>query len=294
MSEKYPRISIVTVSFNQGAFIEDCICSIIQQGYPNLEYIIMDGGSNDNTIEIIKKYEPHVSYWISQKDAGLYDALKTGFEKTTGEIMGWLNSDDLLMRNSLFTLADIFSNNPEIEWIQGHPCVVDGSGRIVNQRPQRFSKYLFYLKLYRQDGMFIQQESTYWRRSLWEKSGGISDKYKFAGDFELWMRFYKYAIQYTTNALIGAFRLRNDKHQISSKHYNDYLVECDKIIDDSVKELNDQDLMILQQMKKGKKKNGIRALIKPLRFSKEYDSFSTKHSIEFNNETQNFTKVTES
>jgi glycosyltransferase involved in cell wall biosynthesis len=292
MPEKYPKISIVTVSFNQGTYIEHCIRSILDQKYPNLEYIIIDGGSTDNTIEIIKKYESQISYWVSEKDNGIYDALQTGFEKTTGEIMGWLNSDDMLIQNSLFTLAGIFSNNPKIEWIQGNPCVADASGRIVYQRAQRFSKYSFYLKLYHDDGIFIQQESSYWRRSLWEKAGGyISNNYKFAGDFELWIRFYKYAVQYTTTALIGAFRMRNDKNQISSKHYSDYLIECDQIIDSSSKELNYKDQSILQEMKKEKKRKGKRSLMKELGYSKNLKFWDPKYSVEFDFETQTFSKL---
>ncbi len=100
MSDQYPKISIVTPTFNQGNFIEESILSVIEQQYPNLEYIIMDGGSTDNTIEIIKKYESQLTYWVSQKDNGMYDALNRGFKRATGEIMGWLNSDDLLIRKS--------------------------------------------------------------------------------------------------------------------------------------------------------------------------------------------------
>ena len=217
MPEQYPKISIVTPTFNQGNFIEESILSVIEQQYPNLEYIIMDGGSTDSTIEIIKKYEKQLTYWVSEKDNGMYDALNRGFQRATGEIMGWLNSDDLLIKKSLFTLADIFHNNPDIHWVQGFPCVADESGRIVYQRPQRSSKFSFYLKEYR-DGIFIQQESTYWRRNLWEKSGStISVDYKFAGDFELWMRFFKHADQFITPALIGAFRMRQG--QISDKAF---------------------------------------------------------------------------
>ena len=185
MPDKFPKISIVTPTFNQGDYIEESILSIIDQKYPNLEFIIIDGGSTDNTIEVIKKYEHHITYWISQKDNGMYDALNSGFKRATGEIMGWLNSDDLLINKSLFTLADIFRNNADVEWLQGHPCLADESGRIVFQRQQRASRFSFYLKEYH-DGIFIQQESTYWRRSLWENQEPVlSSDYTYAGDFEL-------------------------------------------------------------------------------------------------------------
>jgi len=262
MSDQFPKISIVTPTFNQGKYIEESILSVIGQKYPNLEYIIMDGGSTDNTIEVIKKYEHHITYWISQKDNGMYDALNRGFEKATGEIMGWLNSDDLLINKSLFTLADIFQNNSDVEWLQGYPCMADESGRIVFQRPQRSSRFSFYRKEYH-DGIFIQQESTYWRKTLWEKSGArISNDYRYAGDFELWMRFYKYAEQFITPALIGAFRLR--KGQQSEKYFPSYLQECDRVIDLHVKELSKNDLVTLKNLNAERKYTRIKNLARRL------------------------------
>jgi glycosyltransferase involved in cell wall biosynthesis len=249
MPDQFPKISIVTASYNQGAFIEESILSVLEQNYPNLEYVIMDGGSTDNTVEIIKKYASRLAYWQSESDKGLYDALHRGFQKTTGDIMGWLNSDDLLMRKSLFTLAEIFSENSGIEWLQGHSCVADETGRIVFQRPQRYSKYSFYLREYH-DGIFIQQESTYWRRELWERAGSaIADNYRLAGDFELWMRFFNYAELYNTAALVGAFRLREG--QLSSKNYNEYMAECDAIIDYYLPRLPEIEQAEILKLRKG-------------------------------------------
>lgn len=251
MPDRFPKISIVTPTFNQGDYIEESILSVIGQRYPNLEYIIMDGGSTDNTVEVIKKYEEYLTYWTSQKDNGMYDALDRGFKRATGEIMGWLNSDDLLISKSLFTLADIFQNNPEVEWLQGYPSMADESGRIVFQRPQRSSRFSFYRKEYH-DGVFIQQESTYWRKTLWEKSGArISNDYKYAGDFELWMRFYKYAEQFITPALVGAFRLR--KGQQSARYYSSYLQECDQVTDIHIKDLSNRDLNTLEKLNSERK-----------------------------------------
>jgi glycosyltransferase involved in cell wall biosynthesis len=238
MPEQYPKISIVTPCFNQATFIEESIRSVIDQQYPNLEYIVMDGGSTDGTVDIIKKYEEHITYWISQKDNGIYDALHKGFQRCTGGIMGWLNSDDILHRRSLYSIAGIFNAGENIEWVQGYPTVIDVEGKIVYHRPARNSASSFYLKEYQADGIFIQQESTYWKRSLWEKAGSfISTKYKYAGDFELWMRFFQHASLNITDALIGGFRVRG-KGQLSSDNYTTYVQECDAIVNEALVQLS--------------------------------------------------------
>lgn len=282
----YPKISIVTPSFNQAEYLEQTILSVIDQNYPNLEYIIIDGGSADKSIEVIKKHENKLSYWISENDNGLYNALQKGFQKTTGEIMGWINSDDLLIRKSLFTLADIFTNNKKVDWIQGHPCVVDELGRIIYQRVQRSSKFPFYLKDYRKDGIFIQQESTFWRRNLWEESGGyISEKYKYAGDFELWMRFFENANQYITRALIGSFRKRKD--QISEKYYSCYLNECDNIVNKYLERLPRNEIEILNRIKKSRNSGLPKWLSKRSNImAKKY--LDNNYLVEFNSQKENF------
>lgn len=244
----YPKISIVTPTYNQGAYIEECIQSILGQGYPNLDYIIIDGGSSDNTIDIIKKYQDKLSYWVSEKDNGLYDALNKGFKKATGKILGWLNSDDILHRKSLFTIADIFNTLPEIQWVQGYPTLIDQKGRIVFHLNPRFDKFEFFLKEYH-DGTFIQQESTYWTRELWEKAGShLSTNYKYAGDFELWMRFFAIGKLYTTPAMIGAFRYRGEE-QLSNKYFSEYLKECDLIIEEYSKHLKPEELSEIRKIK---------------------------------------------
>ena len=124
----YPKISIITPSFNQGAFIEETIRSILLQNYPNLEYIIIDGGSTDNTVDVIKKYEPWLTYWVSEKDRGQSHAINKGLEKCTGEICNWINSDDCLTANSLHHIQKSFSN-AEVLCFCGNALVDFGSSK---------------------------------------------------------------------------------------------------------------------------------------------------------------------
>lgn len=232
MYKNYPKITIVTPSYNQGQYLEQTILSIIEQNYPNLEYIIIDGGSTDNSVEIIKKYEKHLTYWVSEKDKGQYDAIQKGFEKSSGEIMGWLNSDDMLQPYSLFTIGQIFGDFQQVQWLQGFPNVIDENNRIVYARSgKELTKSFFYQKKHLTTGMYIQQESTYWRRSLWEKVGStISQEYKYAGDFELWIRFFQYVKLHNIDAMLGTFRLRKEG-QASTKHYDEYVAESLDILE---------------------------------------------------------------
>lgn len=228
MSNPYPRITVVTPNFNQVQFIETTILSVLDQNYPNLEYIIIDGGSNDGSVEIIKKYQKNLHYWESIEDNGMYDALMKGFSRSTGEIMCWINSDDVLWKDSLKNVKKILEENSHIHWLQGWPTVIDEKGKIYLQRSPVFSKFYFYLKNHKNSGFFIQQESTFWTRDIWERSGSyLNLDYKLAADFDLWMRFFKLEKLYCTNIPLGAFRIR--KGQLSSNKKL-YLQEANRSI----------------------------------------------------------------
>lgn len=227
----HPRISIVTPSFNDAKYLDAAIQSVVSQSYPNLEYIIMDGGSTDGSVEIIKKYEKHLTYWVSEKDNGMYHALQKGFKRTTGEIMGWLNSDDVHQPGSLHTIAQIFSDYKKINWLQGMPNGIDKAGRIVYATPRpEIDKFFFYNKKHIQSHKYIQQESTFWRRNLWGTAGGfISERYKFAGDFELWIRFFRHEQLFNTRSLLASFRLTGEE-QFSVTNYQEYADETVDIL----------------------------------------------------------------
>lgn len=217
---KYPRITVVTPNYNQANFIEKTIQSVINQDYPNLEYIIIDGGSTDGSVEIIKKYEKSLAYWESEPDNGMYHAINKGFSKATGEIMCWINSDDVLWEKSLFNVAKIMSSNKHIHWLQGFPSVINEEGALIDQREQVFSKYFFYWYQHEKSFAFVQQESTFWRKELWEKVGSsIDTNYTLAADFDLWMRFLNYKKMYCTQIQLGAFRKRHGQKSSNQELY---------------------------------------------------------------------------
>jgi glycosyltransferase involved in cell wall biosynthesis len=243
---EYPKISIVTPVYNQVQFIERAIRSVVDQNYPNLEYIVVDGGSTDGTLEIIEKYKSRITRFISGPDNGLYDALNKGFSMSTGELMAWLNSDDMYHDKSLFIVAEIFSSDRTIEFLMGHKTTYDENDRcFVNGTLRNWSRYDFYLE---GSQWGIQQESTFWKRSLWERAGAyISTAYKLAGDCELWTRFLidANAQLHMTNALLGGFRVRDNQLGASSngRAYQDEV----KRIYDQVKK-TPADLRILKKI----------------------------------------------
>lgn len=235
--KNYPKISIVTVNYNNGEFLEQTIKSVIEQEYPNLEYILIDGGSTDNSLEIIERYADHFAYWVSESDEGQYQAIQKGFEKSTGEIMAWLNSDDKYLPRSFFKVAEIFAKYEDISWLMGLAREYTEDGALVGQITLpwcRWSKYRYLTN----DFQFIQQESSFWKRELWEKAGGTLDfEYDFAGDMELWSRFFRFEKLHTTTIELAGFRRRKEG-QRSKEGKQTYLEECLKVVKREQKRLS--------------------------------------------------------
>lgn len=181
---KYPKISIVTPSFNQGAFLERTIQSVLNQSYPNLEYIIIDGGSTDNSVDTIRKYSDRLAYWVSEKDRGQAHALNKGFEPATGDIVAWLNSDDEYCPGALEAVAKVFMSDQQVDLVFGNRISVDENGRIL--RKDRHTRFTFSaLVVY---GMIVSQPAMFWKRELFEKHGYLDESKSFCMDYEFLCR----------------------------------------------------------------------------------------------------------
>jgi hypothetical protein len=231
-----PRITLVTPSFNQARFLEETIRSILDQNYPNLEYIVIDGGSTDGSVDIIRKYADRLAYWCSEPDQGQYDALNKGFARSTGHIMAWINADDLYFPWTLRTVAEVFTAFPTVQWISSLlPAILNPYGVVIGVYPKPgFHSGFFQRGDYSDDGNTlqlgcIQQESTFWRRGLWEQAGGRLDAtYRLAADFELWDRFFRYEHLYGVRACLGVFRSHGDQRSVT--HLQTYLAEMQSIL----------------------------------------------------------------
>lgn len=220
------RLSLVTPNFNGAAFIGETLKSVAAQNYPNLDHIVVDGASSDASLEIVGRYRDRLSALISEPDRGHADAVNKGFAASDGEILGWINSDDILLPGALRFVNRVFRERPDIEWITGRPSSMDEDGNIGWVGPVRPWSRLRFLS---GDNKWIQQESTFWRRSLWERAGGKLDlRYCVANDFDLWARFFRHAELHTVNRFLGCFRIREGQRSIAFKSL--YETEIDSIL----------------------------------------------------------------
>ena len=199
------RITVVTPSFNQAQFLDQTIDSVLSQGYPNLEYIIIDGGSTDGSPDIIRRYEKHLAYWISEKDRGPADALAKGFSRGTGAILAYLNSDDIYLPGSLEAIADVMSD-PAVDVAYGNMYWIDTTGCIIGE--QRQTPFIPMGYLY--GGATLQQPATFWKRDLYTQCGGIDASYHFAYDTDLFVRFAVRGARFKhVNRFVASFRIHS-------------------------------------------------------------------------------------
>jgi len=180
------KISIVIPTLNQGDTIEDTIFSIINQDYPNYEIIIMDGGSNDTTLDIINRYRPYLAHVTSAPDKGQSQAINRGFKRATGDIFAWLNSDDFYLPGALSKVAEAFSD-PRVEFLVGAGEVVSMEQKFLRFVPQRFLNHDALLDW--KNDRWIMQQSCFWRSALWKSVGGVDESLTLLMDYELWFKF---------------------------------------------------------------------------------------------------------
>ncbi|WP_418509494.1 glycosyltransferase family 2 protein [Corallibacter sp.] len=185
----YPKISIVTPSYNQGDFIEETITSVLAQQYPNLEYIVIDGGSTDNTLAILKKYDKQITYWVSEPDQGQSDAINKGFAKATGTIFGWLNSDDYLLPKALFHIANA-NWKPDIGAVVGIGHKVALNKNIV-YTPQYYENITTEKLFLWTKGKNFMQPSCFFSKNAWDTCGPLNTELNYCMDVALWIAISK-------------------------------------------------------------------------------------------------------
>lgn len=176
-------VSIVTPSFNQAAYLEQTIRSVLEQDYPRLEYLVIDGGSTDGSVDIIKKYASRLAYWTSEKDSGQAEAVNKGMARAQGEIVAWLNSDDIYLPGAVSAAVKVFAQNPQAVLVYGDMLAVDAHGQVINElkyRPLTLEDLLCF--------QIIGQPAVFMRRSAFERAGGLAPDFHFMLDHHLWIR----------------------------------------------------------------------------------------------------------
>jgi glycosyltransferase involved in cell wall biosynthesis len=219
-----PTISLVTPAFAHGRFLERTICSVLAQHYPRLEYFVQDGGSTDETLDVLRAYDELLDGWASEPDAGQADAINRGFQRTTGEIMGWLNSDDLLLPGALAYVAQYFAAHPEIDIVYGDRLIIDESdGEIGAWILPRHDDNALMLADY------VPQETLFWRRDIWKAAGGrVDPDFGYALDWDLLLRFQKAGANIVhLPRFLGAFRVYEAQKTLANHAVG--IEECDRL-----------------------------------------------------------------
>lgn len=226
MTYAYPKISIITPSYNQANYIERTILSVICQGYPNIEYIIIDGGSTDGCADIIKKYQDKIAYWVSEPDHGQTDAINKGLKKASGDILAWINSDDTYVAGAIQNVIKYFNEHPGVDLVYGDCYVIDEHDKILsNHRGKAFDIRRAIT------GDLIYQPATFFKRKMIEDLGFLDESFRYTMDYDLWLRAaLKYNLEYIPMTL-AQFRVHSASKTISQseRFFSEDLRVLDKL-----------------------------------------------------------------
>jgi len=205
----WPKVSIVTPSYNQAEFIEETIRSVLLQNYPDIEYIVIDGGSTDGSVDIIRKYEPWLSYWTSEPDRGQSHAINKGWRRSNGDVVAWLNSDDLYEASAIHKIVEFFQSNDDVDMVYGDCLVIDEKGRLEGSSPSME----FSLEALVCNQWFISQPATFLRRRVLDEVGLINEKLNLVMDWEFWLRIAlkEFKISYFPETLASYRKYKNAK-----------------------------------------------------------------------------------
>lgn len=198
---RLPKVSIVTPSFNQGEFLEETMLSVLNQNYPNLEYIVVDGGSTDGSIDIIKKYENRLAWWVSEPDNGQSDAINKGFSKATGEIFNWVNSDDLICPGAVRMAVHFLEKESAVELVFGDRLVIDGASTVIEAYEAPSYSDWFPPLLAK-----LPQEAAFFTANIWKKVGGLDTSLDYVMDTDLWYRFREHTRFFHIPMFLGMYR----------------------------------------------------------------------------------------
>jgi glycosyltransferase involved in cell wall biosynthesis len=207
-----PLVSVVTPSYNQARYLEETILSVLTQDYADLEYLVVDGGSTDGSLEIIQRYADRLAWWVSEPDRGQTEAINKGFAHAGGSILAWLNSDDAYLPGAVSAAVEYLCAHPEAGMVYGDANLIDEHGRMIGKFPARQTDYTKLKRGY----VHIPQQAAFFRADLWRQVGPLDPSFYFAMDYDLWVRLARLAPLHYNPALWANFRLHGGAKSIAA------------------------------------------------------------------------------